>query len=83
MQRKRRRGEHDEQEQVVHRERLGLENCLHEGYVDERELRQERDSDGDEQHPVLRQAAAKPAVLDRRYEVKQNEGCERLSASCE
>jgi len=79
MQRKRRPREREEQGQVVHRERLSLEDGLHEGHVDEPELRQERDRDGDEQHPVLRQSAPEPAVLDRRDEVEKDEARERLS----
>ncbi len=69
MQRKGRPCECEQQEQVVKQQRLGLEDRLHEGDIDEPELRQERDRHGDDEHPVLRQAAAEPAVLDRRDEV--------------
>jgi hypothetical protein len=47
VQYERRCRECEEQEQVVHGQRLGLEDGLHEGYVYECELRQERHPHGD------------------------------------
>ena len=78
MQHERRGRERKEQEQVVHWYRLRLKNGLHKGDIDEGELRQERDCDGDQQHPVLSDPAADPAVLNRRNEIEENEAGERL-----
>ncbi len=64
VKRERRRSESEEQEQVVQGQRLGLEDRLHEGYINEPQLRQERGCHGKNEHPVLRQAAAEPAILD-------------------
>ena len=78
MQHKRRACEPKEQEQAVERQCLSLEYRLHEGYVYEAQLGQERYGHCCNQHPILCEATSEPAVLDRRDEVKENEAGECL-----
>lgn len=76
-----RRGDAAEDEQhqeVAEVERGGLEDALHEWHVDERELREERDRDGRDEHLVLREPAAKPPILQRGDQVEEDEAREGL-----
>ena len=78
MQRHRHAREPEEREEVVRVERRGLEDVLHEGDVDERELHDEGDGDGADEHLVLREAAAEAAVLEGGDEVEEDEAGEGL-----
>lgn len=64
VQRERRRREPEEVHEVARLKTLRQEDFLHEGHVDERELRAERRKDGGQQQSVLEDAAAEPAVLE-------------------
>ena len=55
-----------------------MENVLHEGHVDERELDDEGDGDGADEHLVLGGAAAEAAVLEGGDEVEEDEASEGL-----
>ena len=68
----------EERPQIRGAKRLGLEDALQERDVDERELDQERRRDRRDQHPVLREAAAEPAVLYRGDEVEEYKASECL-----
>lgn len=85
MQRRRARRQRQQQHEIVHAQRLRLEYRLHEGHVDERELGEEGDGDGGEQHSVLGQAAAETAGLEGGDEVEEDEGGEGLwvAENCE
>jgi hypothetical protein len=67
-----------EGKQVMKGERLGLENGLHHGHVNERELDKERDRDSGEEHGVVEESAPDAAVLQSGREVEEYEACERL-----
>ena len=69
----------DEQQQKVSRIQSGrLEYRLHEGNVDQAQLHDERDRNRRDEHPVLSDAAAETAILNRRNEIEEDETCECL-----
>lgn len=78
MQRKRARSEHEQYHQIARGERLRLEHRLEHGHVHERELRREGDAHCPEQHLVLPEPAAEPAVLHGGDEVEEHEAGECL-----
>ena len=78
MQRRGHRAQHEQRAQGGHAERLRLEYALQEGHVDERELDDEGDGDGADEHLVLGEAAAEAAVLEGGDEVEEDEAGEGL-----
>lgn len=78
MQRRAPPRQRQQQHQVIPHQRLRLENRLHERDVDERELGEEGDGDGGEEHAVLGERAAEAAVLQGGDEVEEDEAREGL-----
>ena len=78
MQRHRYAREAQQREEIRRVQGRGLENVLHEGHVDERELDDEGDRDGADEHLVLGEATAETAVLERGDEVEEDEAGESL-----
>ena len=70
--------EAQQREEVRRVQCRGLEYVLHEGHVDKRELDDEGDGDGADEHLVLGEAAAEAAVLEGGDEVEEDEAGESL-----
>lgn len=83
VQRRRDATQDKQHREVTEVERGGLEDALHEGHVDERELHDKRHRDGADQHFVLGNPAAEAAVLKRGDEVEEDEAGEGLQYECE
>jgi hypothetical protein len=79
VERKGRTREHEEQKQVVERQRLGLEDRSHERDINEPKVRQERDRHGDDEHPVQGKPQPSPRFWiaeTRSRKTKQEKVCE-------
>jgi hypothetical protein len=64
--------------QIPTPKRRRMEYLLHKPYIDQRQLRYERDRHGGDEHFVLEERAAEPARLDGGGEVQKDETCECL-----